>query len=725
MIFLYTRIQSLYIFLTFTLLFYPGTNGTSIEDCEPIRTSGTGTVLFNPTDVFKTCWSQEEIAIITARIILEDVIPDRRLISIQCNDDVEDFITYFKEVIETIRGKTKARKRHIMLLALTDLLGGYLHHVILPMARKAYYSGAVDYLYMEKLIQLYEEIKWFLRTNGQGWTKPMVVTKDVKTPLINMDTIHNNVRVNDTSCKRLMYFEHEPLRTKRSVSVEKGIYFPLPFFDAKLKPTAIALPLKRYGLRNIESRRAACVVMKFFILAEECLKDKSAKSDMVQKFRNNLYTWIEKDVVPKLPDDKFYSAFGGILRVQATLKSLGAKIGNQPCNPDEGEEEINAVPGIGCSSRRNKLFLIAMLVIIVAWFLIGTCFICYRMKNNREGKPKGYNDEGSSKDATASSSSFSSSKWSSVLSKSSSKSSKQLCKCCESSLSEKSTTNYTSTSEYDSEKSRKARIRGSRTFRKSKSSACVCPSNGPAIIDAKNSVKVLPSIAEMSEQSVMEKNQGSFRKISFADESGVSSSDGGKICVPPWTQRGSNMIPCPVLSEKNGNYSSSMSNTMKSHNLSEAPLASSSRMDNQTENTSRHEGTQLTGKESVSAQFDEPLANSTFKQETFDPNLEQSSSEHKRPFSTATNTSYEDGNRIVKKESYRDNEKPRIKEEPGIKKEPSFDDPGNDILNYHAAACHSSISGSYDLYHKTDPNKPYIFGYDFQTTTSSDLSDDD
>lgn len=89
-------IQQTFIFFTFYLITFIPERAYSADECDKIRTSGTGTVLFNPTDVYKTCWSQEEIAILTARVILEDVIPDPKLISVQCNGDIKDLVGYFK-----------------------------------------------------------------------------------------------------------------------------------------------------------------------------------------------------------------------------------------------------------------------------------------------------------------------------------------------------------------------------------------------------------------------------------------------------------------------------------------------------------------------------------------------------------------------------------------------------------------------------------------------------
>lgn len=77
------------------------------KNCDnKVRASGSGTVLFGPTDVYKICWSQEEIAILTARMILEDIVPDPKMISVQCNDDVEDLVQYFKVPVKYLISQT-------------------------------------------------------------------------------------------------------------------------------------------------------------------------------------------------------------------------------------------------------------------------------------------------------------------------------------------------------------------------------------------------------------------------------------------------------------------------------------------------------------------------------------------------------------------------------------------------------------------------------------------
>ncbi|KAJ8953680.1 hypothetical protein NQ314_007288 [Rhamnusium bicolor] len=302
-------------------------------------------------------------------MILEDLMPDVKILEIDGNDFVDDTVDYF-------------RKKHITLLALTDLLGGYLQHAVLPIARQAYYAGIIDYLSMEKLIQLFEELKWFLRTNGQGWSMPIESKNEFD--IQSIDFQGEGPKSNKSCCRNLIYYQHEPSKKRSVDKSEQSLFFPLPFFDSKVRPAAIAVPFKKFALRNIESKKAAYLVMKYYISAYRCLNDLHADADTIGKFQDNMFTWVEKDVIPKLGDDKFYSAFGGIMRVEETLKSMGAKInkdGTCEIKGEAGDEELGVVPG-GESSTRSSMVLMGMLITIFVWFIIGTLFICYRIRAN-------------------------------------------------------------------------------------------------------------------------------------------------------------------------------------------------------------------------------------------------------------------------------------------------------------------------------------------------------
>jgi hypothetical protein len=151
-----------------------------------------GTTLFTKADSCKECWSSESMALLTSRMILEDLLPSTSILVIDSNEFVTDLVEYFRLILEIVRQETHGKTKHITLLALTDLLGtepllaisakwsflgGYLHHAVLPIAKYAYYAGLIDFDSMATLLGLFDELKWFLRTNGQGWSKSLSVNR--------------------------------------------------------------------------------------------------------------------------------------------------------------------------------------------------------------------------------------------------------------------------------------------------------------------------------------------------------------------------------------------------------------------------------------------------------------------------------------------------------------------------------------------------------------------
>lgn len=82
-----------------------------------------GTVLFTDADNTKQCWTAEGIALLTSRMILEDVLPAPKVLAVSSEEFVGDLIEYFRLVLEVVRQVTYGKTKHVVLLALTDLLG--------------------------------------------------------------------------------------------------------------------------------------------------------------------------------------------------------------------------------------------------------------------------------------------------------------------------------------------------------------------------------------------------------------------------------------------------------------------------------------------------------------------------------------------------------------------------------------------------------------------------
>ncbi|XP_044261672.1 uncharacterized protein LOC123009429 [Tribolium madens] len=360
-----------------------------------------GTTLFTKADRAKECWSSENVALLSSRMILEDLLPSTSILVIDSNEFVTDLVEYFRLILEIVRKETHGKTKHITLLALTDLLGGYLHHAVLPISKYAYYAGLIDYDSMATLLGLFDELKWFLRTNGQGWAKPL--PQNLENFEIRLIPLQSPIQHKD-DCDNLMFVQgDQPQNTEKSGSGHCDATIPIPFFDSNTRPSAIALPTKSCPLQNVEANTSSYLVMKFFVTSYKCLQLKNAKTENIDKFQCDFVHWIDEQIMPRLADEKFYAAFGGILRVRNTLKRLGVSSGTAEKQIDDFRRVIEEAQkptqnGGRQQMSRAAMILTAVLITIFVWFLLGTMFICYKMRQSKPCSP-----EGGSKTTTCSS----------------------------------------------------------------------------------------------------------------------------------------------------------------------------------------------------------------------------------------------------------------------------------------------------------------------------------
>lgn len=157
----------MYIFLplSFLLLFPFALSSSSLN---------LGTVLFSEADAKRPCFTPEEVALITARMMMQDLLPSQSELSskIEDNEYVNDVVEYFRLILDVVRCHSSGLGKHILLLALTDTLGGYMNSILIPSAKYAYYAGLLNYNNIVKMFHLFDEMKLFLRTSGVGWAGP-------------------------------------------------------------------------------------------------------------------------------------------------------------------------------------------------------------------------------------------------------------------------------------------------------------------------------------------------------------------------------------------------------------------------------------------------------------------------------------------------------------------------------------------------------------------------
>ncbi|XP_065168981.1 uncharacterized protein [Atheta coriaria] len=373
-----------------------------------------GTVLFTPSDIQRECWTQENMALLTTRMLMANLMPHTEKIKADDDSFVSDIIEYFRLLLEVIRSNTSGKTKHIMLLAATDTMGGYMKHLVVPISKYAYYAGNIQYASIIRLYQLYDELKNFLRTNGDGWAKPWRnAGRHIQAKSISVQSPSPT----SDPCKGIIYYKHTPTmssvrKAEHTETKSCGMDVPLPFFDSKTHPAAIAVPFRTFGLRNLESRVSAYILVKYFVAVSKCMAARNTNDEDVHKFNANIFSFIVSKVMPHLGDEKFYAAFGGVLRILQTVtettKAKGHAIGNinimpetqdrEPPDMKEDEDIALSKGGSGGSKKngdrsRNNLILLAALATIIVWFCLGAAFVCCRIKAGKMRDDKSVNDD--------------------------------------------------------------------------------------------------------------------------------------------------------------------------------------------------------------------------------------------------------------------------------------------------------------------------------------------
>ncbi|KOC65088.1 hypothetical protein WH47_04678 [Habropoda laboriosa] len=168
---------------------------------------------------------------------------------------------------------------------------------------------------------------------------------------------------------------------------------------------SLALPFKRDNLQPLCSERSAFALVKYYIASVKCITSKSKAKTELDAFNQQFYDWLEQSVRLSLPfqvqrhldDEKWYPAFGGVLRVITSLEEAGAgtgltkgrksgtyqmmpKTGTRP-NGGSGEEGVPVLykdEDTGITLGTTELISIAVVSALLVWLLVGLSLVCYR-----------------------------------------------------------------------------------------------------------------------------------------------------------------------------------------------------------------------------------------------------------------------------------------------------------------------------------------------------------
>ncbi|XP_020300137.1 uncharacterized protein LOC109863890 isoform X2 [Pseudomyrmex gracilis] len=390
------------------------------------RGQNIGTVLFEKNDYQKQCWTNEEFTVLSSRRIFQDILPQMRVIDSENDQYIAHLMDYFYICLESVRRLSVGKTKHLILKALADTLGGYLRVYILPLTKHSYYVGNIKYRNAKMLHDLFDELKVFLRTNGIGWSKPSRDIENVKiipiviTPpktsvacngLITYSAPHER---NDSDYRSFEFRKRKGSTVKRrhlrqtvneynSEVATRKIIVPLPFLDNEAEPNSIALPFKTDSLQSLYSEKSAFVIVKYYIASVKCIASRS--NAHLETFNKDFHNWLQQSVRRRLDDEKWYPAFGGVLRVLATSRELGA---NKGIAKSKIGGNYQVMPIVERNSQTNgkfykekgesdntmrlgttEIIIIAIVSALMIWLLVGLSLVCHRflVRRSTEGCP--------------------------------------------------------------------------------------------------------------------------------------------------------------------------------------------------------------------------------------------------------------------------------------------------------------------------------------------------
>ncbi|KAF5286672.1 hypothetical protein FQR65_LT12476 [Abscondita terminalis] len=307
-------------------------------------------------------------------MIFENLLIFKDILIVKDNTFVVDLVDYYRLLIDVTRNHTDGRIKRIMLLALTDLLGGYLQRFVLPSARDSYYAGYIHYSSMEMLYKLFDELKDYLKTNGKSWSTRSCPPK-------------NTLTVKTLTLRRRSTVDPCSLITMVEKSGSNSMEIPLPCTDSKTKPAAIAVPFKSRMFVGTESKASKFILVKYYVNSILCLRKRNANKSELKEFNSGLVEWLQEYVVPLLCGEIFYPAFGGVLRIIKTAKIKGMNVNTHTENRSNKVKEVAETnvekfeTNQQSTKKRNNLILMALLCTIFLWFLLGSIYICCRFKS--------------------------------------------------------------------------------------------------------------------------------------------------------------------------------------------------------------------------------------------------------------------------------------------------------------------------------------------------------
>lgn len=356
------------------------------------------TVLFKESDLLDRCWSKEEVSLLMHRRVFQDLIP--RKIPI----DLPLLLKYLKSIEETASKIPSGLDKNLVLMAIGDVIGGYLQAIVIPIANAEYYAGNVDYVTVAKFHGMLSRWMRHLSTDGESWSQECDTCQiPIKVDVLNISSQDPNAACEEFFLSNETNNSHSDSLIPESYRSSK---IPIPYLDNNNVPTAIALPYKKRNLFSLSDPNASYILVTYYLLSIRCLSNNPCEMSL---FNNQLLTWLQSHILPHLNNhNRWYPAFGAVKRVVETIRLESQTVNatnpvvSNPVTEDPFDASLYLVGSLLKQAEKTSIWfniinspngILLLIIFGILWFLFvsliicSLCWWCCSMCSKKKKKP--------------------------------------------------------------------------------------------------------------------------------------------------------------------------------------------------------------------------------------------------------------------------------------------------------------------------------------------------
>ncbi|XP_065354428.1 uncharacterized protein LOC135948904 [Calliphora vicina] len=275
-----------------------------------------GTNLFDSTT--KRCFSSEEVALLATRKDFESLIP-KDLPQCLLNEQMMALLlNYFYICHQMILRMTSMGSKHLAQKAFYDTFGGYLNFYLVPVTKYSYYAGQISLNTAQQILNLHQQSKQLLNTNGNGWKAPL------QNVLVELKSIHieplHILELDKETCDEPSFCMQLVMAADENQIDDDKMIIQLPKLEAEDVNGYLGniwLPFKGKRSFDLKSESSAYIVVKFYETVTKCYRFENIDQ---QYYNHQFKTWLLESINVHLSDKQFYPGLGAVLRIYEYLK---------------------------------------------------------------------------------------------------------------------------------------------------------------------------------------------------------------------------------------------------------------------------------------------------------------------------------------------------------------------------------------------------------------------